>query len=115
MYGLIKNNKYESSKAVIQGFVRRHRKGKVYPGIIKMENSKVEGLVHFDIKEEDVAILHNFEGDEYEPIQVKAVTEKGEVDAIAYLHKNPADLEDFDWKQEEFVNNHKNVFANDHN
>lgn len=65
----------------------------MYPGIKQEEQGCVDGLLYYNICQEDLAKLHNFEGSEYKPIFVTVTTIKGiTVQALAYLYVDPGNL-----------------------
>ena len=58
---LVKGN-YLSQKATLRGYARRSVKGDEYP-VIFQADELVEGVVYYDISEEDRIILDIFEGE----------------------------------------------------
>ena len=82
---LVKGN-YLSQKATLQGYARRSVKEEVYP-VIFQADELVEGVVYYDINEEDMAILDTFEGEYYERKEVELLVKDERVHACVYVLK----------------------------
>ena len=82
---LVKGN-YLSQKATLQGYARRSVKEEVYP-VIFPADELVEGVVYYDINEEDMAILDTFEGEYYERKEVELLVKDKRVHACVYVLK----------------------------
>jgi len=82
---LIKGN-YLSQQASLAGYARRSVKGDEYPVIFKA-NELVEGVVYYDINEEDMAILDAFEGEYYERTEVELLVKNEPIQACVYVLK----------------------------
>ena len=82
---LVKGN-YLSQKATLMGYARRSVKEDEYP-VIFQANELVEGVVYYDIDEEDMAILDAFEGEYYERTEVELLIKNEPVQAYVYVLK----------------------------
>ncbi|ATB70919.1 gamma-glutamylcyclotransferase [Sulfurospirillum diekertiae] len=82
---LIKGN-YLSQQASLAGYARRSVKGDEYPVIFKA-NELVEGVVYYDINEEDMAILDAFEGEYYQRTEVELLVKNEPIQACVYVLK----------------------------
>jgi gamma-glutamylcyclotransferase (GGCT)/AIG2-like uncharacterized protein YtfP len=79
---------YSSESAVLKGYARKKVKRKDYPGLIKHDGSKVEGMIYYDISEEDFRKLDEYEGEEYVRMKVSAKLTSGKkVECFMYLFK----------------------------
>ena len=50
---------YKFVKVKLSGYSRRKLADREYPGLIKSENSTVEGIIYFDVTKQDVDIHQN--------------------------------------------------------
>ncbi|AOO66707.1 gamma-glutamylcyclotransferase family protein [Sulfurospirillum halorespirans] len=82
---LVKGN-YLSQKATLQGYARRSVKDDVYP-VIFQADELVEGVVYYDISEEDRIILDTFEGEYYERKEVELLVKNELIRACVYVLK----------------------------
>ncbi len=82
---LVRGN-YLSQKATLMGYARRSVKNDEYP-VIFHANELVEGVVYYDITEEDMITLDAFEGEYYERKEVELLVEGRYVKASAYVLK----------------------------
>ena len=79
---------YSSESAVLKGYARKKVKRKDYPGLIKHDGLKVEGMNYYDISEEDFRKLDAFEGEEYARNNISLLLESGKnVECFAYLFR----------------------------
>ncbi|MGB7567737.1 MAG: gamma-glutamylcyclotransferase family protein [Chitinivibrionales bacterium] len=79
---------YASDSAVLKGYARKKVKGKNYPGLIEQAGSEVEGMIHYNISEEDFRKLDIYEGKEYERTKVFVQLLSGKsARCITYLFK----------------------------
>jgi gamma-glutamylcyclotransferase (GGCT)/AIG2-like uncharacterized protein YtfP len=84
----IVNREYSSDSAVLKVYARKKVKRKNYPGLIKRDGSKVEGMIYYDVSEEDFRNLDAYEGEEYVRKKVYVLLESGKgVDCFTYLFK----------------------------
>ncbi|AHJ14448.1 gamma-glutamylcyclotransferase family protein [Sulfurospirillum multivorans] len=82
---LVKGN-YLSQKATLSGYARRSVKDDVYP-VIFQADELVEGVVYYDISEEDRIILDIFEGEYYERKEVELLVKNELIRACVYVLK----------------------------
>ena len=82
---LVKGN-YLSQKAMLHGYARRCVKDDVYP-VIFQADELVEGVVYYDISEEDRVILDSFEGEYYERMEVELLVRDELIRACVYVLK----------------------------
>ena len=82
---LVKGN-YLSQKATLRGYARRSVKGDEYP-VIFQADELVEGVVYYDISEEDRIILDIFEGEYYERKEVELLVKNEPIMASVYVLK----------------------------
>lgn len=82
---LVKGN-YLSQKATLSGYARRSVKGDEYP-VIFQADELVEGVVYYDISEEDRIILDIFEGEYYERKEVELLVKNELIRACVYVLK----------------------------
>lgn len=82
---LVKGN-YLSQKATLMGFARRSVKEDEYP-VIFQADELVEGVVYYDINEEDMVILDTFEGEYYERQEVELLVKNEPIKASVYVLK----------------------------
>lgn len=110
---VVKNN-YKSIQGFLTGYSRKYLKGEEYPGIIKNEeNSSIEGLIYFQVNEEDMYRLDLFEGEYYkrEIVLVQDVN-KSSYKCFTYLLKKEYQylLTEKTWTYEEFQKTGLSVF-----
>jgi gamma-glutamylcyclotransferase (GGCT)/AIG2-like uncharacterized protein YtfP len=91
-------HEYRSALGTIHGFRRVAVRDKEHPAlIIAKGGAPIEGRVYFDVSDEDIARLDQFETHRYKRVGV-AVTIDGEaMVADAYLALNHEELTDVDW------------------
>jgi len=77
---------YLSQKATLNGYARRSVKGDEYP-VIFQADELVEGVVYYDINDEDMKILDRFEGEYYERKEVELRVENKNIQACVYVLK----------------------------
>ena len=82
---LVRGN-YLSQKATLMGYARRSVKNDEYP-VIFQANELVEGVVYYDINEEDMITLDAFEGEYYERKEVELLVKNAPVHACVYVLK----------------------------
>lgn len=82
---LVRGN-YLSQKATLMGYARRSVKNDEYP-VIFQANELVEGVVYYDITEEDMITLDAFEGEYYERREVELLVKNEPVNACVYVLK----------------------------
>lgn len=82
---LVKGN-YLSQKATLNGYTRRSVKEDEYP-VIFQGDEYVEGVVYYDISDEDMQTLDAFEGEYYERKEVELVVKGSMIQACVYVLK----------------------------
>ena len=82
---LVRGN-YLSQKATLMGYARRSVKNDEYP-VIFQADELVEGVVYYDITEEDMITLDAFEGEYYERKEVELLVKNEPVNACVYVLK----------------------------
>ena len=115
-------------RAQLKGYKRFAVPRRTYPGIAKVARGSggggeeeeddgsavVNGLVLLGLTERDVAILDEFEGEEYERITetVRLVEEDRDIQAgaYAYLGYDPSSVQYADWSYEHFEKHHLSDF-----
>ena len=94
--------------ATIQGYRRLEVAGESFPGLVKEDAADVEGLLYFDLGEDEWERLTAFEDEFYDLEEVSVFGVYGTVRALAYVvppaHK--AVLSDKAWDPEYFRENH---------
>jgi len=76
---------FTSSAGILPNHVRHRLRGRVYPGIVRCAHRFVHGRVYHGVDRHALALLDNFEGDEYRRIRVN-VTIVGGKHTIAYAY-----------------------------
>lgn len=86
----------------------------MYPGIAKDPNEEVEGVLYFDINDQDLKTLDEFEF-EYNRDTVEIVGGDGKMyEAGTYVIKNVERMSEKHWEPEHFVKHHMHTFAQVH-
>lgn len=99
--------------AILDDYCRHRVQSADYPAIVSAKGHKVRGVYVTGLTDANVVKLDDFEGDEYERIQVKVNLiksgndEKDEVvgeckETAVYVFLKPEDLEKREWDFEEF-------------
>ena len=83
---LVKGN-YLAQKATLSHYERRAIKNDVYPVIFPLKDASVEGVVYYDVCDEDLVILDTFEGEYYERKEVELLVKNEPVHAAVYVLK----------------------------
>jgi gamma-glutamylcyclotransferase (GGCT)/AIG2-like uncharacterized protein YtfP len=79
---------YSSDSAVLKGYARKKVTGKNYPGLIEQNGSTVEGQIYYDISEEDLIKLDEYEGEEYQRIKVSVfLASEKNIECFTYAFK----------------------------
>ena len=77
---------YLSQRATLNGYARRCVKGDEYPVIFPADEG-VEGVVYYDINEDDMIRLDAFEGEYYERTEVELLVNNVPFKACVYVLK----------------------------
>lgn len=95
--------RYRSAQATAHGHVRFAVRGETYPGMVEAQGQSVNGVVYFDVAQEDIAALDVFEGEQYRRVTLPVVLASGEtVAADSYLYLDMTQLMDAPWEPERF-------------
>ncbi|HHN65745.1 MAG TPA: gamma-glutamylcyclotransferase [Nitrospirae bacterium] len=92
----------QMQEAVLYGFKRCRVRGEIYPAIKKAPRSKVVGKLVRDLTEKELRLLDEYEGGEYERIQVRVNTASNrEEDVFTYVIKDEYQhlLDDREWDE----------------
>lgn len=82
--------KYKSLRGVLKGYKRRVLIERVYPGVVKDPSEEVDGVLYFDVNEQDVKTLDEFEF-EYTRDPVEVIGSDGKkYEAGVYVIRNAA-------------------------
>ncbi|XP_026404879.1 AIG2-like protein D [Papaver somniferum] len=103
----------QNSAAILDNFKRFSIKGRVYPAIRPVENTKVTGRVLLDITDSELDILDIFEDEEYErsTVDVSLIDTSKKVRSYTYVWVNKNDPNLYgEWNFEEWEQLHKNGF-----
>lgn len=95
--------------ATLRGYSRFLLKDKCYPGISPTPGDPVDGVVYFDLDDSDFEKLDQFEGDIYERINVKIVTEEKKIvaaDTYVLVPKKRHLLSNETWDLQTFIDVH---------
>jgi gamma-glutamylcyclotransferase (GGCT)/AIG2-like uncharacterized protein YtfP len=100
---------YANQLGRIDGYSRHAVMGETYPGVIPAPGGSVRGRVYFNLSSADLARLDNFEGPDYERIEVSVVLDAGKtgqaesvVQAGLYLYRHQDRLTPQDWSTDWF-------------
>ncbi|XP_042485709.1 AIG2-like protein D [Macadamia integrifolia] len=103
----------ESSPAILHDFHRFSIKGRVYPAILPLENTKVTGRVFFGITDPELYVLDTFEDVEYErsTVDVSIIENSERLQVYAYVWGNKNDPNLYgEWDFQEWKKIHMNDF-----
>lgn len=94
---------YSATKGELHHYARRCVKGEDYPVILRADE-KVQGVVYYDVNDEDMQILDDFEGEFYERITVDVETHTQTIQAEVYALKEAYFLiiDDKPWSERAF-------------
>lgn len=93
---------YRSSTAILGNHARHAVPGVGYPGVIARDGVSVEGVLYFDVAEEDLARLDAFEGSEYRRDAVTVCALGVDLAAHTYIFLEPAALLEAGWSPQTF-------------
>ncbi|GLT67519.1 hypothetical protein SLA2020_398200 [Shorea laevis] len=99
----------KSSVTILNGYHRFSIKGRRYPAIIPVENSKVTGKVLLGMTDPELHIFDEFEALEYErnSVEVSLMENSDKLHAYAYVWSNKNDPNLYgDWNFEEWKRVH---------
>jgi len=95
---------YPATKGVLLNYARRCVKAEDYPVIFKA-NENVKGVVYYDVNDEDMKTLDDFEGEFYERITVDIRTHTDTIQAEVYVLKEVyfSIIDDKPWSEDTFA------------
>lgn len=94
-----------NQRAVLQGWKAVKVKNEDYPGLIQANNGKVLGIIKTGLSAADFEILDNFEGEQYQRIQLVVTNAQGQAQqTYVYVFKECylAHLSSETWSYQEF-------------
>jgi gamma-glutamylcyclotransferase (GGCT)/AIG2-like uncharacterized protein YtfP len=98
VWNRVVQHEYRSALATIHGFRRVAVRDKEHPALIIAKGEEaIEGRVYFDVSNEDIARLDQFETQRYARVGVAVTLGGNAIVADAYLALNHAELTDYDW------------------
>ncbi len=96
-------NDYRSALCTIHGFRRLAVRDKEHPAlVIAKGGAPIEGRAYFDVSEEDIARLDQFETHRYARVSVAVTIDGKAIVADAYLALNHDELTSEDWDVAKF-------------
>ena len=104
----------DTRSAVIKGYRRLEVAGELFPGLIRENDERVEGLVYVNITRDEWERLTAFEDDFYELQKVTVDCSGTNVSALAHISCRPRgnpSLSDKVWNPDLFRENHLAGFA----
>lgn len=99
---------YEGKEATLHNWARYRVRGSEYPGITKQADAMVTGKLYWDLDEEAVGKLDNFEGEKYERVLVQVTMADGSSEeAFVYAIRNDCRkmLSNDPWDFDRFLQN----------
>lgn len=104
----------QSIEVGLEGYRRFGIRGEEYPGIIKADGGKVEGVLYLDVPAEAMARLDLFEGNMYSrnPVMVSVKDSVRQLEAMVYVIKPEFAhlLTSRGWDFQNFLKNGKRLF-----
>jgi Gamma-glutamyl cyclotransferase, AIG2-like len=99
--------------AAIEGYRRLEVAGELFPGLIKENGNRVEGVLYLDISKDEWERLTAFEDDFYELEEVTVFSSGAVVPALAYVVPpfRKSILSEQVWDPESFRKNHLRQFS----
>jgi gamma-glutamylcyclotransferase (GGCT)/AIG2-like uncharacterized protein YtfP len=94
---------YLSATATLVDHARYALADDTYPGMVAQPQASVEGVLYYDVDEQDIAALDVFEGSEYRRENVNVVIESGDtVIACTYIFLAEQRLSGMPWEPQAF-------------
>lgn len=94
---------YASAPAIAHGHARFAIKGETYPGMVHQPGASVEGVLYFDVGQDDIGALDAFEGSEYRRESIRVTLAGGEtVQAETYVYLAAEKLSESPWLPDAF-------------
>jgi gamma-glutamylcyclotransferase (GGCT)/AIG2-like uncharacterized protein YtfP len=100
---------YDSAEAITEGYARFLLRGRIYPGMTPVQGQTTSGRVYFDVSQQAVMLLDEFEDDIYVRHLIAVRTDEGQwFNAYAYIiePQNRAVLSINPWIREKFEKDH---------
>jgi gamma-glutamylcyclotransferase (GGCT)/AIG2-like uncharacterized protein YtfP len=96
-------NDYRSTLGTIHGFRRVRVRGKEHPAlVIAKGGAPIEGRIYFDVLDDDLSRLDQFETHRYARVSIAATIDATPTVADAYLALNHDELTNEDWDVAKF-------------
>ena len=70
VWKLVVGKEYTHIQYTLCNYAARKLKNRAYPGLIHVENSNTSGIIYKNIDEKDIVKLDEFEGQEYQRIEL---------------------------------------------
>ena len=87
VWTLVVSGRYRSVAGTVRGHARFAVVDQTYPGMIVSSDAQVDGVVHLDVDDADLARLDDFEGDDYRRGTVEVACADGSTRAAeTYLY-----------------------------
>jgi gamma-glutamylcyclotransferase (GGCT)/AIG2-like uncharacterized protein YtfP len=94
---------YLSATATLADHARYALADDTYPGMVAQPQASVEGVLYYDVDEQDIAALDVFEGSEYRRQNVNVVIESGDLMiACTYIFLAGQRLSGIPWEPQAF-------------
>ncbi len=90
----------DQRRATLSGYSRYRVKGQPYPAAVPEPSGTIHGKVLFELTEEELKRLDQYEGEEYKRVPVRVTLEDGtETEALVYIYKEQyyEDIEYHKW------------------
>ena len=103
-----------SASATLRGYRRRRVKGEVYPALVSDAESRVDGVVYWNVPPSAWARLDRFEGERYSREVVCVELDNGAVVSAATYVARPEFmdyLDEAEWDSSEFLRKDKGTFC----
>lgn len=109
---IVKGN-YRSEPYTVEGFIRRKISGRSYPGLIAKPESKITGVLYYNVSSQDIAALDEYEGDEYLRKTLKTLHDGKHSVIQGYLYVGDQQkFSDEEWDYHDFVSYDLDAFLN---
>lgn len=104
----------EPAPALLHGYRRSRIRRENFPAMVADEQSFIPGALYSGVSEEQLALLDEFEGIEYERIDVAvALSASITLNAHAYLYLEQSKLDPRPWDPDDFEQNQIDIFLKD--
>ncbi len=108
------SEKYMPQKSILNGYCRKAIIGEHYPGIVKKDASRVEGVLYTNVSPKDLNKLDEYEGDQYIRTSVKVILDGNSIRADTYVFQDRYLhlLSKKDWNPDDFEERYLHVYTN---